>query len=301
MVQRKLPASATQGHDALITDLKNKDVLQKLANDPAALEFVIKLTAEELESFIDITTWSPAILVKLRDNPDHLKVLHKMWNLIPSRDETFIRNFFEIYDHPTANKESVLDAFSQGQIDSKLWLINTLINLDQDLGKIWIMCGWIGSLGYLMFRKKIYLNFTSIRSFDIDPSCADLADILNRQEVKDGWKFKASTADVMDLLYDDHLWLTKKSDGSMERDFGSADTIINTSCEHLRDFDDWYARIPKGKLVVLQSNNNQDYLGHVGSMNSMYELAARAPCSRVHYKGVLDCGEYERYMLIGRR
>jgi len=283
----------------VISDLKNKDVLQKLSNDTSVLEFVIKLTPDELESFIAITSWSPAILVKLRSQPEHLRVLHKMWNIVPMKDETFIKNFFEIYDHPGADRASILDAFSRGQIDSKIWLINTLMRLDQNLGRIWIMCGWIGSLAYLMFRKKTYLNFTSIRSFDIDPICADLADILNRQEVKQDWAFKASTADVMDLNYDDHFWYTKKSDGSMEREFGSADTIINTSCEHLQDFDSWFARIPDNKLVILQCSNHESYDGHVNSMATIYDLSYRAKFKRLFFKGSLDCGEYQRHMLIG--
>ena len=285
----------------MISDLKNKDVLQKLANDVDVLEFVIKLSPDELESFVAITSWSPAILVKLRNQPAHLRVLHHMWNLVPMRDETFIRNFFEIYEYPGANKESILDAFSRGQIDSKMWLINTLIRLDMDLGRIWIMCGWIGSLAYLMFKKKTYLNFDSIRSFDIDPICTDLADMLNKQEVKQDWLFKASTADVMQLQYDDHFWYTKKSDGSLERDFGSADTIINTSCEHLVDFDSWYANIPQGKLLVLQCSSHDSYEGHVNNMDSVYELASRASMKRVLYKGTLDCGTYQRHMFIGRK
>ena len=32
-------------------------------------------------------------------------------------------------------------------------------------------------------------------------------------------------------------------------------TIINTSCEHIVNFDEWYRKIPAGKLVILQSND----------------------------------------------
>jgi hypothetical protein len=300
MVQRKLHASSTQGYDAVITDLKNQEILSKLANNTNVLEFLLKLRPDELESFLVLIRWSPSLLMRFKDQPEHMRVLLRIWSLVPDRD-SFMKTYFEIYYNENSNESSILDAFSQGQIDSKVWLINTLVKLDQDLGRIWILCGWIGSLAYLMFRKKEYMNFTSIRSFDIDPVCADLADMLNRQEVKNGWMFKASTADVVDLKYDDHLWLTKKYDGSMERDFGSADTVINTSCEHLEDFDTWFGNIPKGKLVVLQCNNSPDLIGHVNSMSTMYELNARATCSRVYFKGTLDCGSYERYMLIGKK
>jgi hypothetical protein len=198
-------------------------------------------------------------------------------------------------------KFGALDAFSSGQIDSKLWLIDVVSSLGLNCGNTWTLCGWIGTLGYLMLRKKAELGLTSVRSFDIDPTCADLADMLNREEVKQDWIFKASTIDVLDLTYDDCMWYTKKSDGSMERDFGSADTVINTSCEHLADFDRWYANIPRGKLVVLQCSSHDSYEGHVNNMDSIYELSSRAEMKRVLYKGTLDCGQYQRHMLIGKK
>ena len=35
----------------------------------------------------------------------------------------------------------------------------------------------------------------------------------------------------------------------------TGDLVINTSCEHLPDFDRWWKRIPAGQQVVLQSND----------------------------------------------
>ena len=282
----------------MITDLKNRDILSKLANNSNVLEFLLKLRPDEIESFLTIIRWSPSLLVKLRDQPEHMRVLHRMWPIVPDRDE-FIKSYFDIYYHETAGELSILDAFSQGQIDSKIWLIDALIKLDRNLGRVWIMCGWIGLLAYLIFKKQARLKLESICSFDIDPVCADLADRLNNREVKQNWKFKASTIDVMDLTYDDCFWHTKKSDGSTERVCETADTIINTSCEHLVDFERWFFNIPDGKLIILQCSDHESYDGHVNSMNNMYELSYRAKCRRVLYKGTLDCGEYSRHMLIG--
>jgi len=193
------------------------------------------------------------------------------------------------------------DAWATGQLESKHWLLLTVAKLNLKLGETWIICGWIGSLALLMDNFNSSISFDRIRSFDIDGRCAALADSLNKRMVLDDWKFKASTMDAYDLSYTDFMWQTEKYNGTSDRVIGTADTIINTSCEHLEDFDAWFGKIPDGKLVVLQCNNRPDLDGHVNNMNSLYELAARAPCSRVYYKGVLDCGEYERYMLIGRR
>jgi hypothetical protein len=191
------------------------------------------------------------------------------------------------------------DAWSEGQLISKHWLLQQLSGLDRDLGEIWIACGWIGSIALMLDCFRPCLRFSSVRSFDVDDRCADLADALNKRMVLDDWRFKASTADVHELAYDEHLWYTGKSQGRLERMFGTADTVINTSCEHLLDFDLWFGRIPEGKLVVLQCSDHDSYLGHVNNMDSMTELAMRARCRRTIYKGTLDCGPYQRHMLIG--
>jgi hypothetical protein len=191
------------------------------------------------------------------------------------------------------------DAWSEGQLRSKHWLLENLAKLDRDLGETWIACGWIGSLALMMDCYRPGLRFTRLRSFDVDDRCAELADALNKRLLLDDWRFKASTADVHGLCYDDNLWYTNKSQGRSERMFGSADTIINTSCEHLADFDLWFGGIPDGKLVVLQCSDHDTYDGHVNHMDSMTELAMRARCRRIMYKGTLDCGQYQRHMLIG--
>ena len=230
----------------------------------------------------------------------HLHNIQRTSVIVDDSDQ-FVDRYLALVDHPNSEQVAWIDAFSNGQLNSKMWLIDQLGRFDLNLGKVWIMCGWIGTLAYLMLRRQNDLKFDSIHSFDIDPGCAELADTMNRPDVTDGWRFKASTLDVNLLEYHDFWWTTKKYNGEDELICDSTDTIINTSCEHLDDFDAWYSKIPAGKFVVMQCSNHDDHAGHVNSMNSMFELSARARCSRVYYKGVLDCGTYERYMLIGRR
>ena len=230
----------------------------------------------------------------------HLHNLQR-WRSALADPEHFIDRYMAVLDNAASDQIEWTDAFSYGQLNSKLWLISQLENIDMNLGKIWIMCGWIGTLAYLMIRTDNNLKFDHIRSFDIDPYCQTLADTLNRPDVMDGWKFKASTIDVNHLSYDNFFWNTTKFNGEVERMFDSADTVINTSCEHLADFEGWFSKIPDGKLVVLQCNNSPELDGHVNNMDSLYELANRARCKRVYFKGTLDCEVYERYMLIGRK
>ena len=193
------------------------------------------------------------------------------------------------------------DAFSKGQLVSKLWLITELKKLDLDLGVVFVCAGWVGTLPMLMFEDG-KLNYKYIRSFDIDPTCADAADTLNRLAVKDGWKFKATTMDVNQLTYDDYFsYQTKKYDGSLQTVVDSVDTIINTSCDHIAPFDKWWDLIPKKKLVVLQNNDSKLDNDHVNNISSLSDMKAQAPMSKILYEGVLPLDNYNRYMLIGRK
>jgi hypothetical protein len=248
------------------------------------------------------TTQRPHAVTALviREVQQHLHNIQRWQSKVVDPDY-FVERYMAVLDNAASDDVKWTDAFSNGQLNSKLWLISQLEDIDVNLGKIWIMCGWIGTLAYLMIGTDNRLKFDSIRSFDIDPFCQPLSDTLNRSAVMDGWKFKASTMDVNHLSYDNFFWNTTKFNGEVERMFDSADTVINTSCEHLSDFEGWFGKIPDGKLVVLQCNNSPDLDGHVNNMNSLYELANRARCKRVYFKGTLDCDVYERYMLIGRK
>ena len=277
--------------------LDNKDIPSRLSSNPTVLEFIMKLKPEELSSFRSFTLWSPSIMAKLRDEPAHLSVLHRMWDRVPDQG-MFIKTYFSLYEHPTADRSSVIDAFSQGQLDSKTWLIDKVRDLGLDLGRTWTLCGWYGTLAYLMFLRRNELHFDCVRSFDVDQNCAWLADTLNRTNVIDGWKFKATTMDVNDIYYDDFKFVTRKYDGTLQEVIESADTVINTSCDHM-DRNRWVERIPHGKLVILQ-NNNFVRDDHVNTVSTIKEFKMKYPMKEYLYEGELNCMAYRRFMLIGR-
>ena len=66
---------------------------------------------------------------------------------------------------------SHVDAWSSGQIGSKLWLcqeLEKLPALENRPQTVWILGGWEGTLGFLMLaRGKIPIE--KLRSFDLDP------------------------------------------------------------------------------------------------------------------------------------
>jgi hypothetical protein len=187
-----------------------------------------------------------------------------------------------------------VDAFSIGQIKSKLWLIE---NLPDNLGLVFICAGWCGTLANFMF-EKCPEKFEKIRSFDIDPSCAPIADIFNKPWVIDNWKFKASTANIHDITYP-YRYNTQRFDGSFVELCETPNTIINTSCEHITDFKDWFSKIPNGKIVILQSNNYFEISEHVNCSSNLSEFSTNTPMTTVLYEGELKLIKYKRFMKIG--
>ena len=192
-----------------------------------------------------------------------------------------------------------VDCFSQGQLQSKLWLINQLKKTNLPLGTVFLCAGWYATLAVMIFENKFSVE--KIRSFDIDPSCATIAEIFNKPWVIDNWKFKSSTTDIHDINFEKYTYNVLRSNGTECSLTDSPDTIINTSCEHIEDFNNWYSKIPQGKLVILQSNNYEEIEDHINCVNSLSEFEKLAPMTDLLFEGELDLTKYTRFMRIGIR
>lgn len=197
------------------------------------------------------------------------------------------------------------DALSEGQLKSKVWLIQTLreIGLSADLGTVFVLGGWIGVLPALMFYdEELNRGITRIRSFDLDPDCWRVAEMINRPNLIDGWRFKATTADMFKINYTEHRYLTLQTDGEVNAMVDRPDTIINTSCDHITPFSKWWDMIPDGKVVIIQNN---DFEGadedHVNTLSDLEEFKMTAPMKELYYAGELQLQKYRRFMLIGRK
>jgi len=191
------------------------------------------------------------------------------------------------------------DCFSRGQLYSKLWLVSELKKLNLDLGTVFLCAGWYGTLATMIFESGIKVG--NIRSFDIDPSCAKIAEIFNKPWFIDDWKFKSITEDIMNIDYSRHTWQEwSKTNNRMSYPVTDCpDTVINTSCEHIENFDEWYNKIPTGTTVVLQSNNYYEVEEHVNCVSSKEQFDKQVTMSECLYLGELPLDKYTRYMKIG--
>ena len=193
------------------------------------------------------------------------------------------------------------DALSWGQLKSKRWLVDQLAKCNVELRTVFILGGWYGTLASMLFNSSMVIHY--IRSFDLDEKCQPIADKVNNTHVQNNWRFKAITDDMFNINYDAHTWSTwsAKNNRNSFPITDRPDTIVNTSCEHIENFDAWYNMIPKGKLVVLQSNNYFELPEHVNCVESLQAFEKQTPMQEVLSEGELELNKYTRYMRIGIR
>jgi len=165
------------------------------------------------------------------------------------------------------------DMFSSGQIRSKEWAVQELLNLDFNVHSAAIMGCWYGTLGLMLKNAfpKLFLELV-----DIDPRCEK----FNENIFYDVPFVNLHTMDMYD-------WQ------------GTEDLIINTSCEHIQDLQDWLLFMPEGTIVLLQSNNYLTGNGHINCVSSIEEFVKQADLKNILYSGELVMPMYTRYMIIG--
>jgi len=170
------------------------------------------------------------------------------------------------------------DAFSKGQMCSKAWLADELSKSDADLSSVIVCGGWYGTLAPMLFDV---CNVDRVHSVDIDEHCEKIANMMNSEQWHND-KFRAFTGDMYYV------------------DYSKYTTIINTSCEHIRDIHDWLETIPEGKTVVLQSNNLYTADGHVNCVDDIRMFRENVSDYKVIYSGTRTLPDYSRFMLILR-
>jgi hypothetical protein len=219
----------------------------------------------------------------------------KLWPILNRYVDTqFVTAFKKLFvDNTHYNK----DCFSRGQLQSKIWLVNELKRLNLNLGTVFLCAGWYATLAVMIFESGVKVD--KIRSFDIDPSTVDIAEIFNKKWVKEDWRFKSSVIDIHNINYELQTYTVKRSDNSECELTDSPDTIINTSCEHIENFDKWYSKIPSGKIIVLQANDYNDIEDHVNTYNTLEEFSTNTPMKQILFEGELFLPKYTRFMKIG--
>lgn len=172
-------------------------------------------------------------------------------------------------------------SLSNGQIESKLWLVSTLLNvLPAQPYRIAIIGGWTGLLSNLIFWRMPNL-VAQITQIEIDPEAQWIAkQFLDDARTHDKFCQVTQDANGYDFSLNHHL-------------------IINCSTEHFAD-NTWFSNIPKSRFVALQSTDNTKEPTHVNCVFEMKDFRIRYPLEMTLYHGYTDLPDYRRYMRIGR-
>jgi hypothetical protein len=237
-------------------------------------------------------------------------------------DSSIIKSLFHFI--PVSNKlgiengEQILkDAFSKGQVKSKIWLIEELKNLNLSPNDVLLLAGWMGQLVMPLHK---HLGFQKIRTIDTDINACFLNDYVFNVDLIHDWTSKAIVADINKLvcyrgakgyLLDitnrrrdgNNYYYEKETPENVMQESMLPDLVINTSTEHMDE--KWFYHLQSKKLtskpvVALQSNNFTGIPEHVNAVKDLYELKKKFQFAEILYEGELDLGAYKRFMLIGR-
>lgn len=181
------------------------------------------------------------------------------------------------------NRYRTLESFWKGQIKSKIWLIDNLMSHVSSIdNNIVINGGWNGVLASLLFQSSIQVN--RIISIDIDAQCEEIATTMNMIEHTSG-KFKSLTCSMDEYQYEFF-----------------PDIVINTSCEHITQdvYNLWLSKIPKGSIIVLQSNDYFQLDEHIRCSENIDHFIKQSNI-KVLSSNTLKLPKYNRFMLIGTK
>ena len=112
---------------------------------------------------------------------------------------------------------------------------------------------------------------------------------------KHNWNYKGSN--VADTEYMDFSEPEFEVSGELITDFRPL-VVVNTSCEHMSN--NWFNSLDESQLVIMQTNSNPSYEGHINTCESISEMSEQYPMHSVHlYAGEMRTPDYTRYMQIG--
>jgi hypothetical protein len=182
-----------------------------------------------------------------------------------------------------ADRRLFTASIDEVQVRSKLWLIDELTRGRDLHGTTLVVLGaWYGILP-LLINLRVQRPPARMVCVDISAEAAG----LGRRVIEPLFdNIEYQVADAMDLDYP-----------APE----PSSVLVNTICEHLPDAPRWWARVPRGQLTVLQSNNYNLCRDHVNCVEDIEQMKAQTPMSELLYQGTLKLPIFDRFMLIGYR
>lgn len=259
---------------------------------------------EESKKYVDFLMhmiYADNPIIRFSDDAGIVEFINTLRKYAPNEILDVFHKYYREGHSPTA----LQDAFSRGQVQSKIWLVNELAKVQTDFKVVFLLAGWYGQLR--KFFDIANISYDKMRVVDIDPSACAVSDkIFNIDFIKD-YRVKSVELDLTDMswLYRTgcQYKLKNYSTGQEIDEKTVPDLIVNTSAEHFHER--WYHKfvnrpLETDPLFVIQSNNLHEVEDHINSIHSLEEMQIKFPMTRLLYAGELQLSGYKRYMLIGR-
>lgn len=178
------------------------------------------------------------------------------------------------------------DAFSAGQIESKIWAAEELERISAHINilRISMLGGWYG-LFHFILKTRGRQQVEWCRSYDLDAGACSVANTVNNTWSHE-WQFRAMPKDANELNFND-----------------GTNCIVNTSTEHFGS-NEWFDHIPEGYLCVLQGNDLK-IDDHINCPKNLEDFKKKYPLSTMLFEGTkhfnFETNPYTRYMIIGHK
>jgi len=199
---------------------------------------------------------------------------------------------------------AVQDAFSRGQVKSKIWLATELEKIKTNFNAVFLLGGWYGQL--LKYFDAVDIEYKKARIIDIDKTACQISDTVFNLNRLTNFDVKSAETNINDIEWTKTGALYKVTDYNKEKQYNESlmpDLIINSSAEHMSD--DWFFNIKfknytSDPIIVIQTNNLFDIPEHINCVHSVDHMKKKFPMRDILYQGELQLSGYKRFMLIGR-
>lgn len=260
------------------------------------LEFINDIESKKYVDFLLSLLYANNGPITINQNLDMKEFVHHLRKYADNP----ILDVFHKYFRMEKDSVALQDAFSRGQVNSKIWLAQELSKIKNNFEMIHVHAGWYGQIRYYLDAANI--SYDKMRIFDIDFNALEVSDkIFNNDKIKD-FKIKSAIVDITDPSW---LYRTgcEYNVTSSTKEKTVPDLVINTSAEHFDE--DWYTKFSirtqsSDPLFVIQSNNLFGVEEHINCVHSIDEMLIKFSMSRVEYAGEKELFGYKRFMLIGR-
>ena len=223
-------------------------------------------------------------------------------------DEKIFFQLHRYFRHEQSSSWVIADAFSRGQIQSKIWLIeeleNSRLKLQDPVYKhVAVMAGWFGQIKSIYDKK---LTYRKMRILESDKQACQVSDYVFNLSELENYKVKSVNIDINNLTLHKNgyeLDLENFTTGKVLKEKFLPDLIINTSAEHMTD--EWFHQIrfkemESNPIVAIQSNNLFDIPEHINCVHGIDHMKKKFPMKEILFEGELQLKGYKRFMIIGR-